>query len=107
MKCIPHEPGVARMTSQGGNLAIGGDLAARDPPDNLINLLREGKLGHKTYSAHASRHGLEKPALSTGCDSIDGMNPQKVKNRYDAVIVGAGAAGLSTALGLYRALESN
>ncbi|PXY83573.1 succinate dehydrogenase [Bifidobacterium asteroides] len=34
------------------------------------------------------------------------MNPQKVRNRYDAVIVGAGAAGLSTALGLYRALES-
>ena len=35
------------------------------------------------------------------------MNPQKVRNRYDAIIVGAGAAGLSTALGLYRALEGN
>ena len=44
--------------------------------------------------------------LSIGRDSIVGMNPQKVRNRYDAVIVGAGAAGLSTALGLYRALES-
>ena len=44
--------------------------------------------------------------LSIGRDSIVGMNPQKVRNRYDAVIVGAGAAGLSTALGLYRALEN-
>ena len=105
MKRITHEPGVARMTSQGGDLTIGGHLAARDPPDDLIHLLGEGKFGHKTYSAHASRHALVGLPLSIGRDSIDGMNPQKVRNRYDAVIVGAGAAGLSTALGLYRALE--
>ena len=107
MKRITHEPGVARMTSQRGDLTVGGHLAARDPPDDLIHLLGEGKFGHKTHSARVSRHGPEGPPLSTGRDSIVGMNPQKVRNRYDAVIVGAGAAGLSTALGLYRALESN
>ena len=105
MKRITHEPGVARMASQRGDLTVGGHLAARDPPDDLIHLLGEGKLGHKTHSARVSRHGLEGPPQSTGRDSINGMNPQKVRNRYDAVIVGAGAAGLSTALGLYRALE--
>ena len=107
MKRITHEPGVARMASQRGDLTIGGHLAARDPPDDLIHLLGEGKFGHKTHSARVSRHGLEEPPLSIGRDSINGMNPQKVRNRYDAVIVGAGAAGLSTALGLYRALESD
>lgn len=107
MKCITHEPGIARMASQGGDLAIGGHLAVGDPPNDLINLLRERKLGHKIYSARASRHGLERTPLSTGRDSINGMNPQKVRNRYDAVIVGAGAAGLSTALGLYRAFEND
>lgn len=107
MKRITHEPGIARMASQGGDLAIGGHLAVGDPPNDLINLLRERKLGHKAYSARASRHGLEETPLSTGRDSINGMNPQKVRNRYDAVIVGAGAAGLSTALGLYRALEND
>ena len=105
MKCITHEPGVAWVTSQGGDLTVGGYLAARDPPDDLIHLLGEGKFGHKIYSARVSRHEPEGPPLSTGCDSINGMNPQKVRSRYDAVIVGAGAAGLSTALGLYRALE--
>ena len=30
MKRITHEPGVARMTSQGGDLTVGGHLAARD-----------------------------------------------------------------------------
>lgn len=107
MKCITHEPGVAWVTSQGGDLTVGGYLAARDPPDDLIHLLGEGKFGHKIYSARVSRHEPEGPPLSTGCDSINGMNPQKVRSRYDAVIVGAGAAGLSTALGLYRALESD
>ena len=107
MKRITHKSGVARVTCQGGDLTVGGHLAARDPPDDLIHLLGEGKFGHKTHSARVSRHEPEGPPLSTGCDSINGMNPQKVRSRYDAVIVGAGAAGLSTALGLYRALESN
>ena len=56
MKRITHEPCVARMPSQGGDLAIGGHLAARDPPDDLINLLGEGEFGHKTHSARVSRH---------------------------------------------------
>ena len=107
VKRITYEPGAARMTSQGGDLTIGGHSAARDPPDDLIHLLGEGKLGHGIHSARASRHGLEEPPLSIGRDSINGMNPQKVRNRYDAVIVGAGAAGLSTALGLCRALEGD
>ena len=56
MKRITHEPGVAWMASQGGDLTVGGYLAARDPPDDLINLLGEGKFGHKTHSARVSRH---------------------------------------------------
>ena len=56
MKRITYEPGVARVTSQGGDLTVGGHLAARDPPDDLINLLGEGKFGHKTHSARVSRH---------------------------------------------------
>ena len=56
VKCITHEPGVAWMASQGGNLPVGGHLAARDPPDDLIHLLGEGKFGHKTHSARVSRH---------------------------------------------------
>ena len=56
MKRITYEPGVARMTCQGGDLTIGGHLAARDPSNDLINLLGEGKFGHKTHSARVSRH---------------------------------------------------
>ena len=56
MKRITYEPGVARMTCQGGDLTVGGHLAARDPPDDLIHLLGEGKFGHKTHSARVSRH---------------------------------------------------
>ena len=34
-----------------------------------------------------------------------GMSPTKVEDMYDAVIVGAGGAGLSAALGFYRSQE--
>lgn len=36
------------------------------------------------------------------CAKIEGMNPKRVEEMYDAVIVGAGAAGLSAALGMLR-----
>ncbi len=66
VKCITYEPGVARVTCQGGDLTISGHLAARDPPDDLIHLLGEGKFGHKTHSARVSRHGPEGPPTING-----------------------------------------
>ena len=38
----------------------------------------------------------------TPCAKIVGMSPKHVEDMYDAVIVGAGAAGLSAALGMLR-----
>ena len=38
----------------------------------------------------------------TPCAKIVAMSPKHVEDRYDAVIVGAGAAGLSAALGMLR-----
>lgn len=41
------------------------------------------------------------------CATILDMSPKHVEEMYDAVIVGAGAAGLSAALGLMHSLTSN
>ena len=38
----------------------------------------------------------------TPCAKIVAMSPKHVEDMYDAVIVGAGAAGLSAALGMLR-----
>lgn len=44
-------------------------------------------------------------ALFGGCARIESMSPKRLEDMYDAVIVGAGAAGLSAALGLLRSPE--
>lgn len=43
-------------------------------------------------------------AESKGCENIWDMSPEQVKCHYDAVVVGAGAAGLSAALSLVKTL---
>ena len=45
-------------------------------------------------------------ALFGGCARIESMSPKRLEDMYDAVIVGAGAAGLSAALGLLRSPKS-
>lgn len=42
-----------------------------------------------------------------GCESINHMESAEIKNHYQAIIIGAGAAGLSAALSLVRSLTSN
>lgn len=44
----------------------------------------------------------QKGTLFGGCARIEPMSPKRLEDMYDAVIVGAGAAGLSAALGLLR-----
>ena len=45
--------------------------------------------------------------LSKGCENIGFMSPATIKNHYEAIIVGAGAAGMSAALSLSRSLKKD
>ena len=45
--------------------------------------------------------------LSKGCENIGFMSPATIKNHYEVIIVGAGAAGMSAALSLSRSLKKD
>lgn len=51
----------------------------------------------RQHARHPTNHSEVTP-----CAKIVGMSPKHVEDMYDAVIVGAGAAGLSAALGMLR-----
>ena len=55
----------------------------------------------KTRIRQHARHPTNRNEV-TPCAKIVGMSPKHVEDMYDAVIVGAGAAGLSAALGMLR-----
>lgn len=115
MQGVADDSRIAGVAGQGRHLAIGRHLPRRNTADDIVDTTAEGFahdpiIGHRLENAMPVRARQAKRARTRGrpaprvlpCARIVGMSPEHVEEMYDAIIVGAGAAGLSAALGLLR-----